>query len=110
MKVLFGARYTDLGPFRAVRCDALDLLDMSDPTFGWTIEMQLKAYAAQLRVSEVPVRYRARIGRSKITGTIGGTLRAGAKILGWIFGYRLRTLFRRPYSVGGKPQVPITRA
>jgi len=110
MRVLFGATYTDLGPFRAIRHDALHALGVRDPTFGWTIEMQLKAHAAGLRVLEVPVRYRPRIGKSKITGTVSGTLRAGAKILGWIFAYRLATLFRRGYSVGGKPHVPATRA
>jgi hypothetical protein len=95
MRLLFGARYTDLGPFRAIRFAALASLAMGDPTFGWTIEMQLKAHAAGLRVREVPVRYRARIGRSKITGTVTGTVRAAAKILGWIFAFRLSTLLRR---------------
>lgn len=90
MRLLFGARYTDLGPFRALRYEALADLGMVDRTFGWTIEMQLKAHAQKLRVLEVPVRYRARIGRSKITGTVAGTLRAGGKILGWIFAWRLR--------------------
>ena len=108
MRLLFGARYTDLGPFRAIRYDALERLEMADPTFGWTIEMQLKAHAARLRVLEVPVRYRARIGQSKITGTVSGTLRAGVKILGWILVWRLWP--RRRYSTGGKPQVPLTRA
>jgi glycosyltransferase involved in cell wall biosynthesis len=90
MRALCGARYTDLGPFRAVRGDALRALGTSDPDFGWTIEMQLRAHAAGLRVLEVPVSYRPRIGRSKITGTVGGTLRAGAKILGWIVRWRWR--------------------
>jgi glycosyltransferase involved in cell wall biosynthesis len=96
MRVLFGARYTDLGPFRAVRVAALERLAMADTGFGWTIEMQLKAHGLDLAVAEVPVRYRARIGRSKITGTVRGTLRAGAKILGWIALWRLRTWFTRP--------------
>ncbi len=91
MLLLFGARYTDLGPFRAIRVRALRHLDMSDRTFGWTIEMQLKAHAARMRVVEIPVRYRPRIGRSKITGTLSGTLRAGWKILGWIFSWRIRS-------------------
>jgi glycosyltransferase involved in cell wall biosynthesis len=90
MRLLFGARYSDLGPFRALRYEALSDLGMADRTFGWTIEMQLKAHALGLRVLEVPVRYRPRIGRSKITGTALGTLRAGAKILGWIFAWRVR--------------------
>lgn len=92
MRLLFGARYSDLGPFRALRVGALRSLEMGDEGFGWTIEMQLKAHSRRLRVVEVPVRYRPRIGRSKITGTISGTVRAGAKILGWIFAWRLRTL------------------
>lgn len=92
MRPLFGARHTDLGPFRAVRVHALEHLAMGDPGFGWTVEMQLKAAVARLRVVEVPVRYRPRIGRSKITGTLSGTLRAGAKILGWILGWRLALL------------------
>lgn len=91
MRLLFGARYTDLGPFRALRVEALRRLEMGDTGFGWTIEMQLKAWSRALRVREVPVRYRARVGQSKITGTIRGTLRAGAKILGWIAVWRLRT-------------------
>jgi len=95
MRLLFGARYTDLGPFRAIRADALARLEMSDQDFGWTIEMQLKASTRGLRVVEVPVQYRARVGRSKITGTLLGTLRAGWKILGWILVWRLRPFFRR---------------
>jgi glycosyltransferase involved in cell wall biosynthesis len=94
MRVLFGARYTDLGPFRAIRVEALRALAMADTGFGWTIEMQLKAHSAGLRVEEVPVRYRARIGRSKITGTVRGTLGAGVKILGWIGAWRVRTWLR----------------
>ncbi len=89
MRLLFGARYTDLGPFRAIRVGALEHLRMQDDGFGWTVEMQLKAKVAGLRVVEVPVRYRARVGESKITGTVAGTVRAGAKILGWIVGWRL---------------------
>lgn len=94
LRVLFGARYTDLGPFRAIRVDALKHLRMRDRDYGWTVEMQLKAAAAGLRVVEVPVRYRARIGESKITGTLAGTLGASWKILGWIFGWRIALLFR----------------
>lgn len=88
---LFGAKHTDLGPFRAIEVAAFEHLAMGDETFGWTIEMQLKARLARLEVVEVPVRYRARIGSSKITGTLRGTFGAAYKILGWIFGYRLRT-------------------
>lgn len=89
MRVLFGARHTDLGPFRAIRVDALRHLRMRDRDYGWTVEMQLKARVAGLRVVEVPVRYRARIGTSKITGTLAGSARAGFKILAWILGWRI---------------------
>lgn len=77
----FGHRYSDLGPFRAIRRAALDSLALRDRDFGWNVEMQVEAVRHRLRVEEVPVRYRARIGRSKISGTIGGTMRAGHKIL-----------------------------
>ena len=90
MRLLFGARYTDLGPFRAIHAGRLRELEMRDRDFGWTIEMQLKAHARGLVTLEVPVRYRPRIGQSKITGTLSGTLRAGWKILGWIAVWRLR--------------------
>ena len=73
----FGVRYTDLGPFRAIRYSHLLALNMQDKTFGWTVEMQLKAAKQGLPVCEVPVRYRKRIGTSKITGTFIGTLQSG---------------------------------
>lgn len=92
MRIFFGARYTDLGPFRAIGVAALERLAMSDDDYGWTIEMQLKAKTFGLRIVEVPVRYRKRIGKSKITGTVAGTLGAGCKILSWILGWRLRLL------------------
>jgi glycosyltransferase involved in cell wall biosynthesis len=92
MRVLFGARWTDLGPMRAIERRALERLELGDRGFGWTVEMQLKAHAAGLVAAEVPVSYRARVGRSKITGTVAGTLRAGAKILGWIAIFRIKTL------------------
>lgn len=81
MRRLTGARYTDLGPFRAIRLGALRGLGMRDRDFGWTVEMQLRAARGGLRTMEVPVPYRRRVGRSKISGTIGGSVRAGAKIL-----------------------------
>jgi glycosyltransferase involved in cell wall biosynthesis len=90
IRLICGHRYTDLGPFRAIRWDAYRRLGMSDTTFGWTCEMQVKALKRGLRVAEVPVSYRRRIGVSKITGTVGGTLRAGAKILWTIARYGLR--------------------
>lgn len=80
----YGVPWTDLGPFRAVRWSALERLAMRDPDFGWTVEMQVKAARAKLRSVEVPVSYRRRIGRSKISGTLTGASRAGAKILGTI--------------------------
>jgi glycosyltransferase involved in cell wall biosynthesis len=79
--LFYGHRFTDLGPFRAVRWDALERLEMSDPDFGWTAEMQVKAVRRGLRCAEVPVSYRHRVGVSKITGTVSGTIRAGYKIL-----------------------------
>ena len=81
IRLLYGHRYTDLGPFRAARWEALERLEMADPDFGWTAEMQVKALRRGLRVVEVPVSYRRRVGVSKITGTVSGTLRAGYKIL-----------------------------
>jgi len=84
LRLLHGASYTDLGPFRAIRWSSLESLGMRDPDFGWTVEMQIKAARRGLRHVEVPVSYRRRVGRSKISGTVGGTIRAGAKILGLI--------------------------
>ena len=84
MNVLIGTRATDLGPFRAITAPALESLGMRDRTFGWTVEMQVKAARRGLRVVEVPVDYRLRIGRSKVSGTLGGSFRAAAKILGVI--------------------------
>jgi glycosyltransferase involved in cell wall biosynthesis len=81
MDWVWDVQYTDLGPFRAIRFRDLLALDMQDETFGWTIEMQIKAAEAGLRIQEVPVSYRRRVGVSKITGTISGTVRASAKIL-----------------------------
>ncbi len=81
MRIVWGVRYTDLGPFRAITMKALDELVMTDKTFGWTIEMQIKAAQNGLRIVEVPVSYRRRIGVSKITGTVSGTVKASGKIL-----------------------------
>ncbi|HEX9690128.1 MAG TPA: glycosyltransferase family 2 protein [Thermoanaerobaculia bacterium] len=92
IRLLYGYRYTDLGPFRAIRWDALRRLGMQDRNFGWTVEMQVKAVRKGLRIVEVPVSYRKRVGVSKITGTVSGTLRAGLKIL-W-------TIAR--YGIGGR--------
>lgn len=83
----FGRRFTDLGPFRAMRADLLKRLAIRDKGFGWNVEMQVKALKAGARVAEIPVRYRPRIGRSKISGTISGSVRAGIAILGTIARY-----------------------
>jgi glycosyltransferase involved in cell wall biosynthesis len=87
IRLLYGYRYTDLGPFRAIRWSALERLDMVDQDFGWTAEMQVKALRRGLAVTEVPVSYRRRIGVSKITGTVNGTIRAGYKILATVLRY-----------------------
>jgi glycosyltransferase involved in cell wall biosynthesis len=84
MNRLIGTDATDLGPFRAITASALRRLDMRDRDFGWTVEMQVKARRHGLRVREVPVDYRPRIGRSKVSGTLSGSVRAGAKILSTI--------------------------
>ncbi len=84
---LYGLRVTDLGPFRAIRWTSLQELGMADPNFGWTAEMQVKAARAGLRYEEVPVSYRRRVGVSKITGTVRGTVAAGWKILYTVFRY-----------------------
>jgi hypothetical protein len=81
LRRLYGLPATDLGPFRAIRFDTLARLGLRDPGFGWTVEMQVRAAQAGLRYREVPVSYRSRIGHSKISGTVLGSLRAGAKIL-----------------------------
>jgi glycosyltransferase involved in cell wall biosynthesis len=89
MRLFFNKSYTDLGPFRAITWDALRKLEMSDPNFGWTVEMQIKAARHRLRTREVAVDYRPRIGYSKITGTLSGTVRAGYKILLTLFRHGL---------------------
>ncbi len=87
LRWLYGAKFTDLGPFRAVRFSTLMALDMRDQTYGWTVEMQLKAAKLGFRSVEVPVSYRPRIGHSKISGTVKGTVLAGYKIITTIFKY-----------------------
>lgn len=89
IRLLWGVRYTDLGPFRAVRWDALERVGMRDPDFGWTVELQIKAARHGLRAMEIPVRYRRRVGVSKITGTVRGAFAAGTKILTTIGRYGL---------------------
>lgn len=85
IKLLYRVEFTDLGPFRAIRYDSLLEINMQDQTFGWTVEMQVKAAKLKLRCAEVPVRYRQRIGVSKVTGTVKGSIMAGYKILWTIF-------------------------
>ena len=87
LRLRYGGTTTDLGPFRAIRADALARLGMADTNYGWTVEMQVKAARLGVRVVEVPVRYRRRIGVSKVSGTVRGTLGAGYKILWTIFKY-----------------------
>lgn len=85
IKLIYGMRFTDLGPFRAIKFDKLLELDMQDTTYGWTVEMQVKAAKKGFKCTEVAVSYRKRIGVSKITGTVSGTFKAGYKILWTIF-------------------------
>ncbi len=87
MRWIYGAKFTDLGPFRAIKFDKLLDLDMKDKTYGWTIEMQIKAVKQKLSYEEVPVNYRKRIGFSKVSGTVKGTVMAGIKIIFLIFKY-----------------------
>jgi glycosyltransferase involved in cell wall biosynthesis len=85
MKILYGSSFTDLGPFRAIRWNTLIDLNMTDKTYGWTIEMQLKILRKKVSYQEVEVNYRQRIGVSKVSGTLKGTIFAGIKIIWWIF-------------------------
>jgi len=87
IKVIYGFNFTDLGPFRAIRYDSLLALNMQDKTYGWTVEMQVKAIKNGLRCKEIPVNYRKRIGFSKVSGTLKGTVLAGHKIIVTIFKY-----------------------
>lgn len=88
MRVFYGVKYTDLGPFRAITVAGLDKLNMQDKTYGWTIEMQIRAAQHKLRSAEVPVDYRKRIGISKVSGTVKGTIMAGYKIIFAILKYK----------------------
>jgi len=90
MKILFKSSFKDLGPFRAIKYDKLIALKMEDKTYGWTIEMQLKALKQKFSYLEIPVKYRNRIGTSKVSGTLKGTILAGIKILNWIFKYSFK--------------------
>ena len=90
MRWFFKSKFTDLGPFRAIRYKTLQKLNMSDKTYGWTVEMQLKVLKQGIAYDEVSVSYKDRIGVSKVSGTVKGTIFAGVKILGWIFKYSLK--------------------
>lgn len=90
MRWFFGVRFTDLGPFRAVTWNALEQVGMVDRDFGWTVELQVKAAKRGIACAEVPVSYRPRVGTSKVTGTLRGSIRAGHKILWVIFREALR--------------------
>lgn len=85
IRLIYDYHFTDLGPFRAARYDKLLQLKMEDKTFGWTVEMQVKAAKMKMNIQEVPVQYRKRIGKSKVSGTVKGTILAGHKILWTIF-------------------------
>lgn len=89
MRLFWGGKYTDLGPFRAISRAAYERLGMTAPTFGWTVEMQVRALKQKLAVADIPVTYTNRIGVSKISGTVRGVVLAGAYILGTIFAERL---------------------
>lgn len=90
MKLFFGAKFTDLGPFRAIKYEKLIALKMTDTTYGWTVEMQLKVLKQKMSYLEIPVNYRNRIGTSKVSGTVKGSIFAGVKILSWIFKYSFK--------------------
>jgi len=90
MNLFFGSKFTDLGPFRAIKYEKLLALNMEDKTYGWTVEMQLKAIKKEYSYIEIPVNYRNRIGVSKVSGTLKGAIFAGLKILYWIFKYSFK--------------------
>ena len=90
MRVIFKSQFTDLGPFRAIKFDTLMALKMEDPTYGWTVEMQLKVLKQQFTYEEIAVSYRNRIGVSKVSGTLKGSIFAGIKILTWIIKYSFK--------------------
>lgn len=90
MALFFNSKFTDLGPFRAIKYEKLLALNMEDKTYGWTVEMQLKVLKKNYSYVEVPVKYRNRIGVSKVSGTVKGAIFAGVKILSWIFKYSFK--------------------
>ena len=90
MRMFFKSKFTDLGPFRAIKFDTLMCLKMKDPTYGWTVEMQLKILKQRFSYEEIAVKYRNRIGVSKVSGTLKGSIFAGIKILTWIIKYSFK--------------------
>ncbi len=90
MRLFFKAKFTDLGPFRAIKYNELLKLEMEDKTYGWTVEMQLKVLKQKMTYVEIPVRYKNRIGVSKVSGTVKGTIMAGIKIISWILKYSFK--------------------
>lgn len=90
MRMIYSSKFTDLGPFRAIKYNMLLQLQMTDQTYGWTVEMQLKVLKQKMSYVEIPVRYRNRIGISKVSGTVKGTVMAGIKIIGWIIKYTFK--------------------
>jgi glycosyltransferase involved in cell wall biosynthesis len=90
MALFFKSKFTDLGPFRAIKFDTLMRLQMEDPTYGWTVEMQLKILKQKFTYEEIAVKYRNRIGVSKVSGTVKGSIFAGIKILTWIIKYSFK--------------------
>ncbi len=88
IRVFYRAKFTDLGPFRAMKFESLQQLKMDDKTYGWTIEMQIKAVKSRMKHCEVPVNYKRRIGKSKVSGTVKGSVLAGIKIIFAVFKYR----------------------
>lgn len=90
MKLFFNAKFSDLGPFRAIKYEKFLQLNMKDKTYGWTVEMQLKVLKQKMSYIEIPIRYKNRIGVSKVSGTVKGTIMAGIKIIGWIFKYAFK--------------------
>ena len=90
MKIFFNSKFTDLGPFRAIKYATLLDLKMEDKTYGWTVEMQLKILKRKISYLEMPVRYKNRIGVSKVSGTLKGTIMAGIKIISWILKYAFK--------------------
>lgn len=90
MKLFFASTFTDLGPFRAIKYSKLLQLQMEDKTYGWTVEMQLKVLHHKMSYIEVPVKYKNRIGVSKVSGTVKGSIMAGIKIISWILKYSIK--------------------